>query len=75
MVNMRLTDAERALLKRRAESENLTEADYLRVCMLMDSLMSGDYGAAKIFGEKVRSKLFEKVGLGGDRLKNALSKA
>jgi hypothetical protein len=75
MVAMKLTEDERALLRRRAEKEHLTEADYLRVCMLMDSLMSGDYVAAKIFGDKVRAKLLEKVGLGGDRLKDALSKA
>jgi hypothetical protein len=63
MVTMKLTEDERVLLARRAEKEGLTEADYLRMCMLMDSLMSGDFAAAKIFGQKVKTKLAEKMGV------------
>jgi hypothetical protein len=59
-INMRMTEAEQALLARRAKAEGISEADYLRVCMVMDSVIAGDMGAVKILADHLRSKLAEK---------------
>jgi hypothetical protein len=63
MVNMKLTEDERALLAKRAKKEGLTEADYLRMCMVLESIMAGDLAAVKIAGANLRKKLAEKAGM------------
>ena len=57
LVNLKLTEGERALLRRRAQKMDLTEADYLRAAMCMEAFTAGDLGAVKILGEGLRRKL------------------
>ena len=59
--NIRLTPEEKALLERRAKREKMTESEYLRVCMVIDSVVSGDLEALKIVGQGMSEKLAEKV--------------
>jgi hypothetical protein len=59
--NIKFSEAERALLAKRAKKEEMTEADYLRLCMLMDAMMAGDPAAVKIFGGKLREKFLARV--------------
>jgi hypothetical protein len=61
MVNMRLSDEERALLKKRAEKHNMGEADYLRMAMVMEALTAGDQKAWLILGDRLRSKAAESL--------------
>jgi hypothetical protein len=58
---IKFTEEERALLRRRAKKEKLSEADYLRVCMIMDSMISGDRGALKIMAGRLREKFLARV--------------
>ena len=57
MITMKLTEDERALLKKRAEKLDLTEADYLRMTMVLESILSGDLLAVKVLGQEARVKL------------------
>jgi len=57
MVTMKLTEEERALLRERSDKQDMTEADYLRMCMMMEAITAGNFKALKIFGDKVRGKL------------------
>lgn len=57
MVAMKLTEEERALLAKLSERNDMTEADYLRVCMLIDGVMSGDRDALKLAGGALREKV------------------
>lgn len=61
MVTLKLTEEERALLRKRSSAEGTTEADYLRMCMLTESFFAGDQDALKIMrghlGALVRQKL------------------
>ena len=59
--NIKFSDAERELLRKRARAEKMGEADYLRLCMIMDSVMSGDVDALKIVGGKLREKAAEGI--------------
>ncbi|MFB3924405.1 MAG: hypothetical protein ACE145_22005 [Terriglobia bacterium] len=59
--NIRLTAEEKTLLERRAKKEKMTESDYLRVCMVMDSVISGDVDALKIVGQSLSEKLADRV--------------
>lgn len=58
---IKFTEDERALLRKRAAKEKMTEADYLRVCMIMDSVMDGDPLAFKITGRNLREKVGRRV--------------
>jgi hypothetical protein len=76
MVNMKLTEEERALLAKRAVVLQMTEADYLRVCMLVDSVLDGDRDAVRIVGGNLREKVGRRVAnLLGFEFKNAPVKA
>ncbi len=59
--NIRLTTEEKALLEKRAKKERMTESDYLRVCMVMDSVISGDVDALKLVGQGLSEKLADRV--------------
>ena len=73
MVSLRLSEAEQALLARRAKKRGQSEADYLRVCMVMDSIIDGDLGAVKILSDSSRMKLAECFSVQpGDKLKKAM---
>ena len=61
MVTMKLTDEERALLSKLSDNNRMTEADYLRVCMLVDGVMSGDRDALRIAGGQLREKVARRV--------------
>jgi uncharacterized protein (DUF1778 family) len=61
MVNMKLTEDERKLLAKAAKANDLTEADYLRVCMIMDRLMEADPLAMKITAGRLREKVGRRV--------------
>ena len=76
MVNFKFTDDERALLTKGAKANDLSEADYLRVCMVMDRVMSGDALAIKIAGGALSRVVGQRVAaiLGLD-FKNAPVKA
>ena len=57
MIGMKLTEGERALLAKLSQRNRMTEADYLRVCMLIDGVMSGDRDALKLAGGALRDKV------------------
>lgn len=67
-VNVKLTADERALLAKGAKANDMTEADYLRVCMIMDRVMDGDPLAIKVTAGRIREKVRRKVTelLGGE---------
>lgn len=58
MMAVRLSEAEKKLLSKRAKAEKLSEADYIRLAVVMDSVLSGDLDGLKIVG----SVMAEKVG-------------
>jgi hypothetical protein len=75
-LQIKFTEAERALLRKLAAKNKLSEADYLRVCMIMDGVMDGDRDAIKITAGRIREKVGRKVaGLLGFDFKNAPVKA
>jgi hypothetical protein len=57
MITVKLTDAERALLNKRAKKADMSVADYLRMTMVLEAVMAGDLDAVKILAENVRGKL------------------
>lgn len=61
MVAMKLTEDERRLLSKAARDNDMTEADYLRVCMLMDRVMDADPLAIKIASGALREKVGRRV--------------
>lgn len=60
-LQIKFTDEERALLQKLAAKDGMTEADYLRVCMLMDGVMGGDRDAIRIMAGKLREKVAAKM--------------
>lgn len=54
---IKFTEDERALLRKRAAKQKMSEADYLRVCMIFDSVMDGDSLALKITAGRMREKV------------------
>lgn len=60
-VLVRLTPREKKILDRRAEADDISGPDHLRVCMIADAVMSGDLEAARILGETLRRKLVERL--------------
>lgn len=60
-INVKLTDQEKALLAKRAKANELTEADYFRVCMILEGVMDGDKDAIRITGGHLREKLARSV--------------
>lgn len=76
MIGMKLTEDERKLLAKAAKANDMTEADYLRVCMLMDRVMDADPLAMKIAGATLRAKVGRRVAtLLGFKFENAPVKA
>lgn len=61
MITLKLTEDERALLAKAAKANDMTEADYLRVCMIMDRVMDGDPLAIKITAGNLREKVARRV--------------
>lgn len=59
---IKFSEAERDLLRKRAKKENLTEADVLRISMVMDAMMCGDADAWRILGENLRAKAVNRLG-------------
>ena len=57
MMTLKLSDAERALLHKRAGKNDLTVADYLRMVMVLEAVTAGDLDAVKILAEDVRGRL------------------
>lgn len=65
---IRFTKAEREVLRRRAKKEGVTEADHLRMCMMMDAIVCGDIQAMGELGDRIREKVVERVmGVAGRR--------
>lgn len=60
-LQIKFTDEERALLKKLAAKNDMTEADYLRVCMIMDGVLEGDRDAIKITAGRLREKVGRRV--------------
>lgn len=60
LVAMKLTEDEKALLTKLSERNDMTVADYLRVCMLIDGVMSGDRDAIKLAGGVLREKVAQR---------------
>lgn len=71
-VNVKLTEEERVLLKRRAAKMGMGETDYVRVCMMMEAVTAGDLGAMKMVGEGLRRKF---AGVFSSRILDAPVKA
>jgi hypothetical protein len=61
MIGMKLTEDERRLLAKGAKANDMTEADYLRICMIMDRVMSADPLAVKIASGALREKVGQRV--------------
>jgi hypothetical protein len=57
MITVKMTEAERALLNKRAKKADMSVADYLRMTMVLEAVMAGDLDAVKILAENVRGKL------------------
>jgi hypothetical protein len=60
-LQIRFTDEERALLRKRSKVLNMPEADVLRVCMICDAVLDGDRDAWRISTGKLREKVAMKV--------------
>jgi len=58
---IKFTEEERALLRKRARIEKMSEADYLRVCMIVDAMLAGDRDAIKITAGRLREKFVARV--------------
>lgn len=75
-LQIKFTDKERALLRKLAAKNDMTEADYLRTCMIVDGVYSGDPDAIKITAGRIREKVARKVaGLLGFEVTDAPIKA
>lgn len=61
VVNFKFTEDERLLLAKGAKANKMTEADYLRVCLIMDRFMSADPLAMKITAGHLREKVGRRV--------------
>ena len=59
-LQIKFTEAERALLRKRAKKENVSEADHLRMCMVADAVMCGDLDAVRILGDAMKRKLADR---------------
>jgi len=60
-LQIKFTDAERALLRKRSKALNMPEADVLRVCMICDAVLDGDRDAMRITTGRLREKVALKV--------------
>jgi hypothetical protein len=58
---IKFTQAERALLRKRSKKEGVTEADHLRMCMVADAVMCGDLDAVRILGDAMKRKLVDRL--------------
>jgi hypothetical protein len=58
---IKFTEAERALLRKRSVKLDMSEADVLRVCMVMDAMMDGDKDAFKITAGRLREKVGKRL--------------
>jgi hypothetical protein len=61
MFNIKFTDEERAILRRQAKKSKSTEADHLRVCMLVDAVVEGDMQAIKLTAGRMREKFVARM--------------
>jgi hypothetical protein len=61
MVTFKLTDAERALLRKRTQKHEMSEADYFRMAMVFEAISAGDLTAWKMLGTDLRRKIAEGV--------------
>jgi len=59
--NVKLSESERKLLAKRAAAEGVSEADHLRLCMLLDAVMACDLDAVRIAGGILRKKLGQRL--------------
>ena len=48
-------------MRKRAKIEKLSEADYLRICMIVDAVLAGDRDAIKITAGRLREKFLARV--------------
>lgn len=57
MLQVRVEDTFIAMIRRRAKENNMCAADYIRHCVLLDSVADGDIEAMKICGRSLKAKL------------------
>ena len=58
---IRFSEAERALLAKRAKKAHMSEAELLRVCMVMDAVLEGDRDALGIAFVRARDKAYKRL--------------
>ena len=61
LFSIKFTEEERAILRRQAKANDMTEADYLRVCMLVDAVAMGDVQALKLTAGRLREKFMVRM--------------
>lgn len=61
MMAVRLSSAEKKLLQKRAKAEGLSEADYIRLAVVMDSVLAGEMDGLKIVGSLMAEKVGERL--------------
>lgn len=59
MFTMQLTPEEHDLLRQRAKEENMSIAEYLRYCMMLEAFYSGKPKVLKILGKGFSQKFVE----------------
>jgi hypothetical protein len=61
-VALRLDEQSMKLVKRRAEESNMNLSEYIRHCVLLESMIDGDVESFKLIAEKMKEKLRVAVG-------------
>ena len=51
------SERERGIIRRMAQREKCSEAEYIRSAIMVDAFLMGDLKAMKLFGERWRLKL------------------
>jgi hypothetical protein len=64
MVTFEATNDEKRVIEKLAKKEHVTISQYVRGCVYMDMLFSGDAEALKVFGRRLRDKAVDRWGPG-----------
>jgi hypothetical protein len=62
MVTFEATDDEKRVIEKLAKKDHLSISQYVRGCVYMDLLFSGDVDALKVVGKRVKDKTMERLG-------------
>ena len=68
LMQFKVTPEERRVIEKRAAKEGYAVSEYVRVCVLMEMCLDGDFEAFRLVGKEVGRKILKGVRKRADRL-------